>query len=100
MSVMKEMKVQRKTNKRRLRERADGGSSPADWMSADPELLQRVVAKITVLGGAIRFGYTRDGGAYAVGIYIGEKYDTEYVRPQEDLNEYLRGLLEYLELEH
>jgi len=37
-------------------------------------------------GGAIRIGLTRDGGALAIGVYLGEDYGTEYVRPDEDLS--------------
>lgn len=46
---------------------------------------------ITVLGammveqeGALRIGLTRDGGALALGMYLGDDYVTEYVRPSED----------------
>lgn len=36
-------------------------------------------------GGAVRIGLTRDGGALSVGMYVGEEYGTEYIRPTEDL---------------
>jgi len=66
----------------------------ADWASVDGELLRGVIATVAYQGGALRFGYTRDGGAYAIGILgDGEPY-TEYVKPNEDINEYLRGLNE------
>lgn len=35
-------------------------------------------------GGAIRLGITRDGGAWALGIYLGDDYATEYIKPSED----------------
>jgi hypothetical protein len=35
-------------------------------------------------GGALRVGFTRDGGALALGMYLGDDYATEYVRPNED----------------
>jgi len=58
-------------------------------MAVEPELLQHVIATVAHTGGALRLGYTRDGGAYAVGIYgDGEPY-TEYIRPSEDINRYL-----------
>jgi hypothetical protein len=51
-----------------------------------------VVTTLASTGGAIRFGYTSDGGAYAIGIYgDGEPY-TDYVKPAEDINEYLKDL--------
>ena len=34
--------------------------------------------------GALRIGFTRDGGALALGVYQGEDYATEYIRPAED----------------
>lgn len=34
--------------------------------------------------GALRIGFTRDGGALALGVYQGEDYATEYVRPAEE----------------
>ena len=42
-----------------------------------------------LVGGAIRFGYTRDGGAYAVGLYYGGETCTEYIRPGEDVEQAL-----------
>jgi len=38
-----------------------------------------------LLGGALRIGFTRDGGALALGVYAGADYGTEYVKPDEDL---------------
>ena len=64
----------------------------ADWAAADPHMLLYAIAAIAARGGALRLGYTRDGGAYAIGIYgDGEPY-TEYVRPSEDLNGALREI--------
>jgi hypothetical protein len=41
----------------------------------------------------LRIGVTRDGGAWAFGIYgDGGDPHTEYVRPSEDVNAYLRDL--------
>jgi hypothetical protein len=39
-------------------------------------------------------GYTRDGGAFAIGILDGDEKHTEYVRPSEDIDLYLRDLAE------
>ena len=65
---------------------------PADWQGVDAELLLQVVACVSMHGGAIRLGYTRDGGAFAIGIYGDGEPFTEYVSPNDDMNEYLRGL--------
>jgi len=34
--------------------------------------------------GALRIGFTRDGGALALGVYMENDYATEYIRPAED----------------
>jgi len=71
-----------------------GQGTVADWTSAESQLVVAAIAAISLAGGAIRFGYTRDGGAYAIGILgDGEPY-TEYVRPSEDINAYLAALVE------
>lgn len=64
----------------------------ADWQTADAETLLRAIAVVAYRGGALRFGYTRDGGAYAIGIYLGGDHFTEYIRPSEDINHYLASL--------
>lgn len=43
-------------------------------------------------GGAARIGLTRDGGALAVGMYLGDDYATEYVKPDEDLGQAVREI--------
>lgn len=43
-------------------------------------------------GGACRVGLTRDGGALAVGIYLGDDYGTEYIRPGENLSQAVREI--------
>lgn len=61
---------------------------------ADPLLLQALIAAVTEQGGAVRFGYSRDGGAYSIGILgDGDPY-TEWVRPNEDLDGALREMAE------
>lgn len=76
----------------RRQQRASG--EIADWATADAALVLETIANVSSAGGAIRFGYTRDGGAYAIGIYGSGEPFTEYVRPSEDINYYLQGLIE------
>lgn len=73
----------------------DNGSSVCDWMSADTGTITKLIDTITSRGGAIRFGYTRDGGAYALGLYYGDEYTTEYCRPSEDLERFLVYWIEF-----
>lgn len=87
MSVAKELK-QQAYKRRASRHHGD----PADWSTQDGQKLLELIAQIGELGGAIRLGYTRDGGAYAVGIYgDGEPY-TEYMRPGENIEDLLRDV--------
>ena len=78
----------------RAKREADTGK--ADWALANPEKILDVIQIISSKGGAIRFGYTRDGGAYAIGLYMGGQGDTVYVRPSEDIDRYLSDLAEDL----
>jgi hypothetical protein len=74
------------------RRKARGNQTKADWTSVPADLLQQSIATIASAGGAIRFGYTRDGGAYAVGILgDGDPY-TEYLRPADNIVEYFETL--------
>lgn len=91
----KSSKKAAKKETKRLR-RLEGASSggAADWSSADALVLQRAIRVVADMGGALRLGYTRDGGAYAVGIYGDGEPFTEYVPPSEDITHYLQGLIE------
>lgn len=65
----------------------------ADWGSVDAKILVRAIEVASRKGGALRLGYTRDGGAYAVGVYAGSNYFTDYIRPTEDVDQYLTDLI-------
>jgi len=90
----KDAKRERAAENRKRRNSTGGPGNTADWESADAELLRKAIASVARDGGAIRLGYTRDGGAYAVGIYGDGDPFTEYVPPSEDLDAYLRGVIE------
>lgn len=79
--------------RRKLRKHVHG---PADWGSCDAQRLVRALAQLTSQGMAIQFGYTRDGGAYALRIY-GDKTEpySEYFPPDEEPIEFLESLCEY-----
>lgn len=85
-------KEAQEVRKRRVSSSASGGV--ADWSGVNGELLAKAIASVARDGGAIRFGYTRDGGAYAIGIYGDGEPFTEYVPPSNDIDEYLRGVIE------
>lgn len=58
----------------------------ADWGSVDKAALVGLIAAVAHKGGAIRLGYTRDGGAYAVAFYWGGEYWNEYISPSQDVD--------------
>lgn len=71
-----------------------GSEDAADWTSINPRAMAEAIGMVASRGGALRFGYTRDGGAYALGIYgDGEPY-TEFFKPSDNIEEYLIGLID------
>ena len=76
---------------------SDTGATGVDWEDADAKLLQKVIALSSRKHCALRFGYSRDGGAYSVGVYAGLDYFTDYIRPSESIDEYLTELLSSFE---
>ena len=54
--------------------------------------LAQLAIGAALVGGALRIGLTRDGGALAIGVYMGDDYGTEYVRPDEDLPRAVREI--------
>jgi len=71
-------------------------SEQADWASVDADAIRNAISAVGSIGGALRFGYTRDGGCYAVGIYGLETQPyTEYPRPGTDVAAFLSELAEF-----
>jgi hypothetical protein len=58
------------------------------------DLLLCLMIGAAYAGGAVRIGLTRDGGALSIGIYAGDEYGVEYVRPGEDLAAEVRNIAE------
>jgi len=73
------------------------GGGVADWHNANPENVLRLVCVVAVSGGAVRFGYTRDGGAYSIGIYSGELSKTYYCNEKDGIDGTIKELIEYFE---
>jgi len=79
---------------RRRRNHSGTSAGAADWSGCDGNLLAKAVAAVARDGGALRLGYTRDGGAYAVGFYGDGDPFTEYIPPSDDIDEFLKGVIE------
>lgn len=63
-----------------------GRGKQADWLTADADGLREAIAIVAKTGGALRLGYSRDGGAYAVGVYgDGDPY-TLYCPPDDNVD--------------
>jgi hypothetical protein len=78
-----------KATRRRLRR-----VETADYASADAAILLRAITIVANTGGALHFGYTSDGGAFAIRVYGDGAPYTDYLKPSEDLNVYLTDLIE------
>jgi hypothetical protein len=66
----------------------------ADWGGVGDGILRKLIETVTLDGGAIRFGYSRDGGAYCVGVYGDGKPYTEFLPATGDIDEWLAGFTE------
>ena len=61
----------------------------ANWLDATPAAIVRAIDAAAAVGGALRFGYSRDGGAFAIGVYgDGEPY-TDFVSGTENIDDAL-----------
>lgn len=82
------------SNKRLRRANRGTDVEVAEYAGVDSKRLQQAIASIAARGCAVQFSYTRDGSAYCVRIVgDGEPYN-EYIRPTEDFDLYLAGLIE------
>jgi len=77
---------------REHRRRNRGTSEVASWADANPMLILDAISKLTAVGCAIQFGYTRDGGSFVIRVVGDGEPFNEYVRPTEDIDQYLTAL--------
>lgn len=68
----------------------------ADWGGASPERIQAVIVNATVLGGAVTFGTSRDGGAYSVTVMLDGHRETLWFNGDSELDEELQAVIEVL----
>lgn len=73
------------------RRRGRGQFASIEWNDADADLLKRCIVAITRSGAAIQFGKTQAGDALTIRVVgDGEPY-TEYRRPGEDIETWLKS---------
>lgn len=70
----------------------DTAGTTWNWEDVDPGELCGLVTMVTNRGGAIRFGYSRDGHAGSIGVYYGEDRDTIYIRPGTAFQDAIRPI--------
>jgi len=75
-----------------------GGAVSADWNKANAEYIHTIIRLATKSGGAALFGCTRDGGAYSIKYYAGDGDNwTDYLPGSQDVNEWLRDIIDELD---
>jgi len=80
--------LNKRDNKRERQKEARGrraaNAGGIQWETFDWFAVIALTEALCRHGGALRLGQTRDGGAWAFGVYLGNDYATEYIRPSED----------------
>lgn len=76
------------------RRKGKSKSVPHKWSDVSESTLAAFVVGMTNAELAVRFGYTRDGGAVSLGIYGDGDPFTEYCRGSESLSDWLEGFAE------
>lgn len=94
MSALGDKQIEDRDRKRQFKQRQGG---VVDYADADGDILKAAIAAVGSIGGAIRFGYSRDGGVYAVGVLgDGEPY-TLWCKDTAELHGTLRDLADYMQ---
>ena len=94
MSAMGDKKIDDRDKKRRFRGQSQGN---ADWAGVDAAILCRAIASVARTGGALRLGYSRDGGVFAIGVLgDGDPY-TLWERDVDQVNITLKELGEHFD---
>lgn len=75
-----------------------GPAGPVSWRNVDTGVLVETLQMVSLAGGALRLGFTRDGGAFAVGVYgDGDPY-TVYCSPSQNMADFLRAIRDGFEI--
>lgn len=99
MTKRKSSEKAAEVNRRIRRQNRGTGVDGADWGEADSGLVLQAVTAIAKHGFAVQFGYTRDQSTFVIRIVGDGEPFNEYVRPTEDVDTYLRGLISDYEQE-
>lgn len=97
MGTDKNERSKKSSKKGMLSGQVDSGGVAFSWDEVPGGELQELIELVTSRGGAIRFGYSRDGNAGSVGVYYGDERDTLYIRPSEDYHNSFARIQEYFQ---
>jgi hypothetical protein len=90
-------KEDRKNARNESKQKRYGSSQPkgeADWSAVNSQLIASAITAITRSGGALQFGYTRDGGAFALRIYDNGDVYPIYLPHVDDIEGVLHEIIE------
>lgn len=87
--MVKKTQADKKDVPRRRRQH----DNDADWTAVEPGPLRALIGAITATGGAVRFGYTKDGGAFSLGVYGDGKPYTEFLPGSGDVEAWIEGFI-------
>lgn len=93
MAQVERQKEERKRGKGGRRTSRNSGEK-ATLVACSPALLHAAIHWLIEAGAAIRFGKTTDGGALAFGFYDGDYKGNEYLRPGDDVDEFLLTIID------
>lgn len=94
MSANGDKKIEERDGKRKFQQRQ---YHSADYATVDRDKLIRALCSVSLAGGALRFGYSRDGNIYAIGVLgDGDAY-TLWATSTEELDITLEDLAEHFE---
>lgn len=79
-----EKRANKRSRAKEGRSRRAASQGGADWSLFDVPAVIALIMALTEKDGALRIGKTRDGGAWAFGVYLDDDYATEYIRPSEN----------------
>lgn len=90
MSVIKELKNAKRGRGRKTSRRS---KVKADWSKVNAEALYYLILIVIRFDGAVRFGCSRDGCQYSIGVYGDGEPWTEYLDGSKDVSEWLGEII-------
>lgn len=94
MSINGDRNIDKRSRKSRF---SDASTHTANWFEASADTIKSVILAATAKGCAIRFGVSRDGSAFGVGLYEHDEVYTVWFAPTEDIDAKLEKLIAYFE---